>query len=131
MSNISPPEVRSRCSQQNEYHYEQVAIILPSFAVIMCCGLLACGCGSKTELVTNSSRLGTNQIGLVSIGVINTVDTQRQEAIMRFFATNGVECSIEGSLMYDIMVRQKDVERAHAILKTNRVAETAFRSAWE
>jgi hypothetical protein len=95
-------------------------------------GFLAGGCGgSPNGPATNVTRLSTNRVGLVSIGVLNTVDNERQLRIMGFFASNGVACAPEGSLMFDMMVKQSDVERVHALLKTNPPLEVAFRSAWD
>jgi hypothetical protein len=98
---------------------------------IICFALLTSGCGKVGGPKTNVPRLRTNQGGLVSIGVLNTVDTQRQKAIMRYFASNGVAGFIEGSVMFDVLVKQTDVEHVRAMLETNPPPEAAFRSAWQ
>lgn len=77
------------------------------------------------------ARLTTNQIGLVSVGVLDTPDIPEQQAVVRFFASNGIPSFIEGTVTFDVLVRTNDVERVHDILKTNRPAIARFRSAWE
>jgi hypothetical protein len=124
-------EPKQNIWQRASFLCRRTASILKTGFGIICFGFLATGCGKGNGPATNVTRLGTNQIGLVSIGVLNTVNTQRQQAIVQFFASNGVACFIEGSVMFDVMVQQSDVERVHTILKTNPPSEVAFRSAWE
>ena len=131
MNRESKQSVRYRMWQRTAFLCYRTATILKTAFGIICFGMLASGCGNANGPATNAAPLGTNQVGLVSIGVLNTVDTQRQQAIVRFFAANGVACSIEGSVMFDVMVRTSDVERVHSILQTNPPPEVAFRSAWE
>lgn len=124
------PSLWFRIRQRIAFSPHQTTAMLRTSLGIICCGWLTCGCGKSNRTQTNAAPLRTNQIGLVSIGVLNTVDTQRQEAIVRFFASNGVVCSIEGSVVFDVMVRQADVENVHTILE-RKPKEDAFRSAWE
>lgn len=120
------------CIQLKEFlSFDGKAIVLKSGVGIVCLLLSVDGCGRASGPANKPLGLGTNKVGLVSIGVLNTMDTDRQFAILRFFASNGVSCSLEGSVMIDVVVRQSDVERVHSLLKTNRPNEPAFRSAWE
>ena len=105
-------------------------IKLKAWTVIIFFGFLAGGCGKANKSAINGVRLGTNDVGLVSIGVLNTLDGERQRAIEHFFYSQGVLCVLDGTVMFDLLVQQSQVELAHDILKTNPPPEPAFQSAW-
>ena len=98
---------------------------------IVYCASWVCGCEKTNIPETNVPLLKTNKLGLVSIGVLNIRNNNDEKAIMHFFSTNGVGIGIEGSVMFDVMVRANDVERVHMILHTNRPPGVDFKSVWE
>jgi hypothetical protein len=73
--------------------------------------------------------LATNANGMVSIGVTDTSDVAEQKSLMQFFASNGIDCSLEGSVVYDAMVPQDQVEDARRLLQTNRPVVGKFMPA--
>lgn len=121
------------------------AMMLGAMLGIICCGSFGCGCGSgkqsepnSIDSITNHHRFAsetppllTNQIGLVSIGLLNSADEQDSEGIVRFFRSNGIFCTIEGTVVYDVLVRRVDVEHVHILLRTNRPVGISFRSIWD
>lgn len=126
------------CLALSDLNFGIYRIALPMFA----CILLAAGCGKENGPVPETGAkyvkslktpvsLTTNNIGLVSIGILNEADLDRQRTIVLYFRSNGVPASMDGSVIYDVLVRQCDVERAKNILQTKSRPDVAFRSVWD
>lgn len=79
--------------------------------------------GPPGQLVT-MPKLGTNLAGLVSIGI--THDARDCEPLMNFFASNGIACAPEGTVVWDLMVRPTQVEDVRRLLRTSRPHNTRF-----
>lgn len=92
----------------------------------VCVMVLICSCGKGSVSSTTPAGKITGLEPYVSIGLLNTVDTNRQQNVIRFFSAQGVSCSIEGSVIFDVMVHRRDVEQARSILSTAGMPDPAF-----
>jgi len=75
--------------------------------------------------------MGDGKPALLSIGVIDGADVQSHQAVRQYLASNGVPCFIEGTLAFDVMIYETDVDKAKALLATNRPELRNFRTVWD
>ena len=87
---------------------------------------IAFGCSCKNQVSNRKS----NPTNWVSIGTINTPDTARRLVVFDFFTSNYVPSYPEGYPNCKVMVREQDVEKVRAILKTNNPPGSDFTSVW-
>ena len=98
--------------------------------LLLGCSWLVIGCG-KANKVSEATSAKTNAAQVISIGVLNSVNTNERDAICRLFVTNGVMCGLEGTVMFDLMIKRTDLERARKIWETNIHPNIDFRSIWD
>jgi len=93
---------------------------------ILSCIWFCYGCG-KENLQTKREA----ECKWVSIGVVNDYDIQVRQPIFDFFVSNHVACYPEGYPACKIMIPSQDVERVHAMLRTNHPPGGNFKSVWD
>ena len=75
--------------------------------------------------------MGEGKPALLSIGVIDGADDQSHSAVHQYLASNGVPCFIEGTLAFDVMIYEADVDKAKALFATNSLKLRNFRTVWD
>jgi hypothetical protein len=113
---------------EGNHHFRHCfVLVIIGFLV---CSLFVSACGRKEAAQQTNQKNNTNSL-LVSIGVLNSVDTNERAAICRLFMTNGVQCGLSGTLMFDLMIKRDDIERAQKIWETNVHPKVDFTTIWD
>lgn len=56
---------------------------------------------------------------LAGVAVIGAGDETAQAIVERLLAAAGIDCAVEGSVVYDVQVRSADLARAREILESS------------
>jgi len=130
---MTDPEIdRSGGTRSGQGHRHHVRVprwvLLASIALVLTLWLIVSNSKVRKK---RAYGIAPSQNGLAPIGTLNSIDPRRWNGVINFFSTNGVPCSIDGTVMYDILVRTQDEARAKALLELNGSPDEAFESKWE
>lgn len=80
--------------------------------MVFACCLTNIGCSEPINHLGDES--------FVSIGTVDGGDTETQDIIESVLATEQIECYFDGSVLYDLHVKKRDVTSALELIKRSR-----------